>query len=738
MSGGDARQEAEALEAAGDYRAAAARWSALGEHARARGLYVRLFDYGAAAAAARRQGDDLGALELALKGNLLDEAEALRRKLMAELSEGLPRALELFEARAFYLQAAELGESLGQLARAAGLYQKGANPLRAALLLERLGRLREAGEAYEALLRAAPEDARGQLGLGRVLQRFGRHREALPLLLGGMRAASQQEEAARRVACAFFKLDLLEAGRAALSRAGQPPDLDPEALMRALEDELQQGDAQGAGGALEGRYRVERPLGGRFGSSWQGRDLLSGRAVVIRFYPGDEAQNAAFFDELEVIHLAACRGHVRLLEINRGGAFVVSEYHEGDTLRRRLSQAPPLRVGQCRGVILQLFDAVVAAHRAGVLHGALSPTCVRLMPGGACLIDDWGARHLERRMATHTGGPESAFAYRAPELNLGRAADFRADLYSIAALLFRALRGRSPSPGEGGEGWEGWPVGFAAFFSAALAFDPEDRPPTHEGFRRALSALPWDAVAQRALDLPAPEPSASPAQGPRFVAAQELAQGEVVDARDTLLGRAVRLLRLPPPEMRPIQLIDRLHALAGPEQPLLQDILRLDEGAQAIILERLGGVPLRALPAAEAPPLELWLEAADALAQALAAVHVAGVGLGVVDLPRVLWDGQGLRVLIEGALLLDAAQEPARILADARGFWAVVASHPELGGAQGPEALLEALRRRGLLEASAASGLQAQAQAIQGRTMAPWPAWLAALRRALEGGEATP
>lgn len=739
----DALRRAAALQQAGDYRAAAALLERAGAWGQARQLYQDLFDYPAAGRAARRQGDDLGALDLYLKGNRLDEAESIRRELMAELSEDLPEALALFEARGYYLQAAELAESIGQLARAAALYQQASSHLRAGVLLERLGRQRQAGEAYEALLRGDDSVVAANLGLGRVLQRFGRHREAIALLVKALRDPSQRQEAGRRVAYAFFKLGLLEAGRAALERAGLERGADPEALMRVFEDEVQQAarDAaadQAAGGALEGRYRVERPLGGRFGSTWQGRDLLSNQAVVIRFYPGDAEENEAFFAEMEQISRAACRGHVRVLEINRAGSFVVNQYLEGDTLRRRLRLDPPLKVNQCRGVTLQLLEAITAAHQVGVLHGALSTTCLRLMPGGAILVDDWGARHLEKRMATRTGGPESAFAYRAPELNLGRQANFSADLYSVAAILYRCLQGQAPSLGGGAQGWEGWPEPFAGFFSRALAPDPEDRHLSHEMFRRDLQSLPWDAVGQRLVPRaqePADQETAQ--QGPRFLPAQPPRAGSAVQAQDTLLDRSVRLLRLPPEGQRPMQLIDRLHVLAGPEQPILQDILRFDHQESALILEDIQGTPLeRALPL-RGVSIDLLLEAVDALAHSLAAAHLGGVGIGTVARDRVLWSGRGLRLLIESSLLQDNSQEGERILADTVGFWDITCAllRPDHSLRPGPSTLVELLLQQGHIAPAEAQALLQSAHGVTDRTMAPWPAWLAEVRRAVEAQE---
>ena len=686
----------------GDYRAAANAYEERGQLAEARDLYERLFDYTRAGQLAEQQGDHIEAVELFLKGNELQRAESVRRRLMAELAEDIPQALALFERRGYFLQAAELAESIGRLEQAADLYAQGSAWDRAGQLYERIGRLREAGEAYETFLRGEPDNPEANLGLGRILQRFGRHKEVIPLLSRALAHPRTLDEAGRRIAFAFFKLQLLEAGRTALEQIGLPRTTDPEAFMRPFEDELMNdadspaGQPRGAspgGGALEGRYRLEKSLGGRFAASYSARDLLRDRQVTLRFLPGSAEENAPFYDELRRLSQPPAPGHVRILEINPQAGFFATEAIEGRTLLTALRSQKPPNALQCRAFALSALDALIAAHRRGILHGALTPSAVVLMPGGLCLVDDWGLHLLERRMATQTGGPESTFAYRAPELNLGRSADARADLYSVAAVLFRCLRGAAPALGQGGQGWQAWPEPFGAFFTTALAADEGERFPNSDAFRRALLALPWPLVAERRLTPEArPETgSADGDEGPRFVTSPNApANAPLVTARDTLLHRNVRLLRLPPEDERSIHIVDRLHVLASPESPVFQNILRHDEEEGVIVLE-----VLREPPLAEAEPhkpLPL-LQLAAPLIRALANAHSQNIGLGAVTPQLTRFDGHRLRVPTEGALLSKPQDNAAAQIADNQGFWAVLLAliGRPVGDAASPERLLDAL-----------------------------------------------
>ena len=727
----------------GDHRAAAIGCEEIGDLSRARSLYEGLFDYKSAGRLAEMQGDALGALELYLKSGEVQLAEAVRRALMADLSDDLPAALALYERRGFTLQAGELAESIGRMAQAAELYIKASNHKRAGALLERLGRLREAGEAYEKSLVGLPDDPEANLGLGRVLQRFGRHKEALRLLCVSAQEPAFVAESARRIACAFFKLGFLESGRTALELAGLPRGLDPDDFVRPFEDELQHeleagahGTGQGASasGALEGRYRMEKPLGGRIGATFLGRDLLNDAPVVLRFFPGSVAENAEYYDELERLKNTRLAGHVRVLEINREGGFVVTEFVEGQSLLGELRSESPPNALRCRGYALQILDAVGAAHQVGVLHGALSPASIRIAPGGACLVDDWGVRHIEKRMATQTGGEESTFAYRAPELNIGRGADLRADLYAVAAILYRALVGQAPVMGRGAEGLEGWPAPFAEFFAVALDANAAARHPSHDRFRRALQALPWNQVAQRALSPPAPVQAVEEGRGPRFVCDRPPAPGERVTARDTLLGRDVRLLKLPDERELSAHLIDRLTALAGPEVPVFQDILRFDVEEGAIVLEVMKGEPVRSIVARQgAIEPSIALEAGEPLLAALAAAHAGGVGLGQVNPDTIVFDGDGLRAPIEGALLKQELSQTQAIAEDARGYWEalLLVTEGAPSARPGPKALIQVLLRSGHLLPVDVQPLTDQIPASEG-SLAAFPGWFDELRRAVD------
>jgi hypothetical protein len=206
-----------------------------------------------------------------------------------------------------------------------------------------------------------------------------------------------------------------------------------------------------SGGALVlGRYRLGRRLGsGGFGTVFAARDERLDRAVAVKIVPAggpvpERAQREA---------LAAARlDHPGIVAVFDAGAaagerFLISELVRGRTLAAlehegALSDRDVLRVG------LSLTDALSHAHARGVIHRDVKPQNVIVPdePGrAAAKLLDFGVAHLAGdEPLTRTGDIVGTLAYMAPEQAAGVRVDARADLYSLALVLYEALAGTNP------------------------------------------------------------------------------------------------------------------------------------------------------------------------------------------------------------------------------------------------------------------------------------------------------
>jgi hypothetical protein len=212
-------------------------------------------------------------------------------------------------------------------------------------------------------------------------------------------------------------------------------------------------DAPEAGVApVLGRYSLGRRLGsGGFGTVFAGRDERLGKPVAVKVVPTSapapergrrEALAAARLDHPGIVAVfdAGEDEHAR---------YLVSELVVGRTLDRllaegALSDRDVVRVG------LVLAAALAHAHERGVVHRDVKPQNV-IVPDdprdarAAAKLADFGIAHLAGdEPLTHTGDVVGTLAYMAPEQAAGRRVDERADLYSLALVLYEALSGRNP------------------------------------------------------------------------------------------------------------------------------------------------------------------------------------------------------------------------------------------------------------------------------------------------------
>src|SRR5262249_20157034 len=127
------------------------------------------------------------------------------------------------------------------------------------------------------------------------------------------------------------------------------------------------------------------------------------------------------------------------------------ELLEGGSLAQALAGTPqPAR--QAAELVVELADALHAAHRAGIVHRDLKPANILLTADGTPRIADFGlAPHFDGELAlTLSGARVGTPSYMAPEQVVGNAAVIgpAADIYALGALLYEMLTGRPPFRGE--------------------------------------------------------------------------------------------------------------------------------------------------------------------------------------------------------------------------------------------------------------------------------------------------
>jgi serine/threonine protein kinase len=279
------------------------------------------------------------------------------------------------------------------------------------------------------------------------------------------------------------------------------------------------------GALLGGRYRVGPRLGeGGMGAVYEAVQEGLDRKVALKVLHEHLASEPELRGRFErEAHVVAKLGHPNVVQIsdfqtNDGEPpFLVMELLHGENLRdllKRASWLPPERVAF---IATQVLSALEAAHRANVVHRDVKPDNIFLERTSAqadiVKVLDFGvAKLLGDEEAgfrlTRQGLVVGTLAYMSPEQALGDPVDGRADVYSLAAVMYVALAGRKPFEGET----------TAALLQAILNAAPPPlaslRPDVGEGLSnvvaRALSKRPSDRFGSAAEMARALAPYAKP------------------------------------------------------------------------------------------------------------------------------------------------------------------------------------------------------------------------------------
>lgn len=235
----------------------------------------------------------------------------------------------------------------------------------------------------------------------------------------------------------------------------------------AVDGEVLEADLESlVGTTLDGQYQIEAFLGrGGMGTVYRARHILLGDQVAIKILPphltADSAALRRFLREGQAARRFRHPSVVTVHDLRTSGntVYMVLEYVHGRTLAAKLREHGSFSPSEAVRLITPIAEALDAAHAVGVVHRDLKPDNIMISEGDGALtvkLLDLGIAKVRDTSATALTGSGQILGtpyYMSPE-QWGAGSrdgddqiDGRADVYSLAVVIFELVTGRVPFDG---------------------------------------------------------------------------------------------------------------------------------------------------------------------------------------------------------------------------------------------------------------------------------------------------
>ena len=237
-----------------------------------------------------------------------------------------------------------------------------------------------------------------------------------------------------------------------------------EALLAEARAELDRALKVGSPGRytdqVVGSFRLGVVIGrGGMGEVYEAASMTDRREAAVKLlHPGtlaDPTQVERFMREARIAARIDCPNVVQVLEVGMTSGevpFLVMERLRGHDLAHQLRRQRRLSLAQARQLGDHIAAGLEAARQAAIVHRDLKPHNVFLAedPDGSARwkILDFGVSKAGGSGTLTRGHVIGTPAYMAPEQARGEDVDHRADVYSLAAILYRAVTGHPAFTGK--------------------------------------------------------------------------------------------------------------------------------------------------------------------------------------------------------------------------------------------------------------------------------------------------
>lgn len=214
------------------------------------------------------------------------------------------------------------------------------------------------------------------------------------------------------------------------------------------------------GQCLDGRYLLQEEIGrGGHGVVYKALDYETEAQVAVKVLKdtvsGDSDFALRLWREAQAMKALWGTSVVRVYRFGfdpTGSVYLVMELLSGETFEEHIDRVEAAGGRMDAYDVLMFLDPVAraleTAHTKGIVHRDVKPSNIFLLEaelgGGVRLMDFGLAKKLGGEELTQVGMVAGSPSYIAPEIWRAAPIDHRIDVYSLGAIVFRALAGRVP------------------------------------------------------------------------------------------------------------------------------------------------------------------------------------------------------------------------------------------------------------------------------------------------------
>ncbi|MGH9239965.1 MAG: protein kinase domain-containing protein [Vicinamibacterales bacterium] len=250
---------------------------------------------------------------------------------------------------------------------------------------------------------------------------------------------------------------------------------------------------------------------GSFGDVYRAWDTRLDREVALKLLRRSDHDDARASTVIQEGRLLARVRHPNVVTVYGaaridGQVGVWMEFIHGKTLEHELREGGPFDVERVIGIGIDLADALITVHGAGLVHGDVKTHNVMCSSDGRTVLTDFGAGfELDETVIPQSRDLAGTPVCIAPEVFAGRPGTSASDVYSLGVLLYHLVTGTYPVRGSSvREIREAHAAGvrtplvferpdlpreFVRVVDRALDPNPDDRYPSPAALRTELTTL---------------------------------------------------------------------------------------------------------------------------------------------------------------------------------------------------------------------------------------------------------